>query len=106
MKRLLELWRSGWVILARVVLFFLILGVLSLPFELFSELLRVQRGVFSKIFIAAAFFCVALLALPFAAYLVAAIWRGTAGRELNPLLQRTAQLHLVFGSLLALGLLL
>ena len=46
------------------------------------------------------------LAAPFALYLATAVWRGAEGRALNPLLQRTAQFHLAFGSLLALGLVL
>ncbi len=46
------------------------------------------------------------LSLPLALALGRAVLSGAGGRDLNPILKRTAQLHLVFGSLLALGLLL
>lgn len=46
------------------------------------------------------------LTLPLALTLVWAVLRGAAGAGLNPVLKRTAQIHLAFGSLLALGLLL
>ncbi|MBI4570988.1 MAG: 1,4-dihydroxy-2-naphthoate polyprenyltransferase [Chloroflexi bacterium] len=46
------------------------------------------------------------LTLPLALTLVWAVLRGTAGAALNSVLKRTARLHLAFGSLLALGLLL
>lgn len=46
------------------------------------------------------------VALPFGLVLVIGLWRGVEGRALNPYLQRTAQFHLAFGGLLALGLLL
>lgn len=46
------------------------------------------------------------LTLPVAVALAWAVASGTRGRALNPVLKRTAQLHLAFGALLALGLLL
>jgi 1,4-dihydroxy-2-naphthoate octaprenyltransferase len=46
------------------------------------------------------------LTLPFALTLVWAVLRGAEGTGLNAVLKRTARLHLAFGSLLALGLLL
>ncbi len=46
------------------------------------------------------------LTLPLALGLSRAVMSGAEGRALNPVLKRTAQLHLAFGSLLALGLLL
>ena len=46
------------------------------------------------------------LTLPLALALSRSVLLGATGRELNPVLKRTAQLHLAFGSLLALGLLL
>ena len=46
-----------------------------------------------------------LLSAPLAVALVRRIGGGTAGRELNPVLARTGQLLLLFGVLLALGLL-
>lgn len=48
----------------------------------------------------------AALSLPLALALVRAVLAGTSGRHLNTVLKRTAQLHLAFGALLALGLLL
>ncbi|MEO6197889.1 MAG: 1,4-dihydroxy-2-naphthoate polyprenyltransferase [Dehalococcoidia bacterium] len=48
----------------------------------------------------------AALSLPLAAGLCRSVLSGTCGRDLNPVLKRTARLHLVFGALLALGLLL
>ena len=47
-----------------------------------------------------------LLTLPLALALSRAVLLGAGGYALNPVLKRTAQLHLAFGSLLALGLLL
>ena len=44
-----------------------------------------------------------LLALPLAALLVRAIMGGLAGANLNPMLKRTAQLHLLVGALIGLG---
>lgn len=49
---------------------------------------------------------IAWLSGPLAVYLGARIARGVVGRDLNPLLQQSGRLHLLFGSLLALGLLL
>ncbi|MBX6343216.1 MAG: 1,4-dihydroxy-2-naphthoate polyprenyltransferase, partial [Thermomicrobiaceae bacterium] len=46
------------------------------------------------------------LSLPLAATLVRAVLGGTSGRALNPVLKRTGQLELLFGLLLALGLVL
>ena len=46
------------------------------------------------------------LALPLAVLLARRVLGGMAGRELNPVLERTAQLHLAVGCLLALGLVL
>ena len=46
------------------------------------------------------------LTLPLAFLLSRTVLLGAVGRELNPVLKRTAQLHLAFGALLALGLLL
>ena len=48
----------------------------------------------------------AALSLPLAIGLCRSVLSGAAGRDLNPVLKRTAQLHLAFGGLLALGLLL
>lgn len=48
----------------------------------------------------------AALSLPLAIGLCRSVLSGTAGRDLNPVLKRTAQLHLAFGVLLALGFLL
>lgn len=48
----------------------------------------------------------AALSLPLAIGLCRSVLSGAAGRDLNPVLKRTAQLHLAFGVLLALGLLL
>ena len=48
----------------------------------------------------------AWLTLPVALSLSRSVLSGAVGRELNPVLKRTAQLHLAFGALLALGLLL
>ena len=48
----------------------------------------------------------AWLTLPIALTLSRSVLLGAVGRELNPVLKRTAQLHLAFGALLALGLLL
>lgn len=42
-------------------------------------------------------------ALPAAAFLALLVLRGASGRELNPVLKRTGQLHLAFGALLALA---
>ncbi len=44
------------------------------------------------------------LALPLALALARAVMSGTKGKELNLLLKRTSQLHLLLGGLLALGL--
>ena len=44
-----------------------------------------------------------LLALPLAATLVHAIANGLSGPALNPMLKRTAQLHLLLGALIGLG---
>jgi len=46
------------------------------------------------------------LSLPLALALSRTVLSGAKGRTLNPVLKRTSQLHLVFGGLLALGLLL
>ena len=46
------------------------------------------------------------LTLPVALAMSRSVLLGASGHALNPILKRTAQLHLVFGSLLALGLLL
>ncbi len=46
------------------------------------------------------------LTLPLGLGLCRSVVGGTQGRALNPVLKRTAQLHLAFGTLLALGLLL
>ncbi len=46
------------------------------------------------------------LALPGALWLSRSVWLGVSGRDLNPVLKWTAQLHFAFGALLALGLLL
>lgn len=46
------------------------------------------------------------LTLPLALVLSRTVLLGAVGRELNPVLKRTAQLHLAFGALLSLGLLL
>ena len=46
------------------------------------------------------------LTLPLGLGLCRSVLGGTGGRALNPVLKRTARLHLAFGSLLALGLLL
>jgi 1,4-dihydroxy-2-naphthoate octaprenyltransferase len=48
----------------------------------------------------------AALTLPMALGLCRSVLAGTGGRALNPVLKRTARLHLAFGALLALGLLL
>ena len=48
----------------------------------------------------------AWLSLPMGLRCVRTVVGGAAGRQLNPILKGTAQLHLVFGALLALGLLL
>ena len=48
----------------------------------------------------------AALSLPLAASQCRSVLSGSAGRDLNAILKRTAQLHLAFGALLALGLLL
>ena len=48
----------------------------------------------------------AWLTLPVALALSRSVLLGAVGRELNPVLKLTAQLHLAFGALLALGLLL
>ncbi len=47
----------------------------------------------------------AALSLPLAAGLCRAVLSGTSGRDLNQVLKQTARFHLVFGVLLALGLL-
>ena len=47
-----------------------------------------------------------LISLPLAALLTRIVLRGTAGRELNPVLKKTGQLLLLFGVLLAAGALL
>jgi 1,4-dihydroxy-2-naphthoate octaprenyltransferase len=47
-----------------------------------------------------------LISLPLAALLTRIVWRGTSGRELNPVLKKTGQLLLLFGLLLAAGALL
>ena len=47
-----------------------------------------------------------LISLPLAALLTRIVWRGTSGRDLNPVLKKTGQLLLLFGSLLAAGALL
>ena len=47
-----------------------------------------------------------LVSLPLAVLLMRIVMRGTSGRELNPVLKKTGQLLLMFGSLLALGALL
>lgn len=54
---------------------------------------------------ASAWVLLPLLTLPVAAGLVRAVMRGTAGRELNPVLARSGRLHLLFGVLWAAGLL-
>jgi 1,4-dihydroxy-2-naphthoate octaprenyltransferase len=58
------------------------------------------------LFDAGAWVWLAWLTLPVALALSRAVLFGAVGRELNPVLKRTAQLHLAFGALLALGLLL
>ncbi len=47
---------------------------------------------------------IAVAALPLAVYLVHQVGQGISGRDLNPVLKRTAMLHLLVGLLLALGL--
>ena len=47
-----------------------------------------------------------LISLPLAALLTRIVWRGSSGRDLNPVLKKTGQLLLLFGSLLAAGALL
>ena len=46
------------------------------------------------------------LTMPIALALIRAVLLGARGRALNPVLKQTAQLHLAFGALLALGFLL
>ena len=58
------------------------------------------------LFDAGAWVWLAWLTLPVALALSRSVLFGAVGRELNPVLKRTAQLHLAFGALLALGLLL
>lgn len=55
---------------------------------------------------ASAWVGLAALTLPVALGLCRSVLSGTGGRALNPVLKQTARLHLAFGSLLALGLLL
>jgi 1,4-dihydroxy-2-naphthoate octaprenyltransferase len=55
---------------------------------------------------ASAWVGLAAFTLPLALILCRSALGGTSGRALNPVLKRTAQLHLAFGALLALGLLL
>lgn len=49
---------------------------------------------------------IAALSLPMAIGLSRTVLSGASGRDLNPVLKRTARLHLAFGALLAVGLLL
>jgi len=55
---------------------------------------------------AGAWVFLALLSLPLALLLNRSVLGGASGRALNPILQRTGQLHFLFGALLAAGLLL
>lgn len=48
----------------------------------------------------------AVSTLPMGLFLACSVLSGARGRDLNPVLKRTAQLHLAYGALLALGLLL
>ena len=58
------------------------------------------------LFDAGAWVWLAWLTLPIALALSRSVLSGAVGRGLNPVLKLTAQLHLAFGALLALGLLL
>ena len=55
---------------------------------------------------ASAWVLLSWLSLPLALLLNRSVLQGESGRALNPILQRTGQLHFAFGALLALGLLL
>ncbi len=67
------------------------------PYACLPALLRTAAG---------AWVFLALLSLPLALLLNRSVLGGAAGRALNPILQRTGQLHFLFGALLAAGLLL
>ena len=73
----------------------------------YAALVLIPYGVLAGIAVAASrwWLLLATLSVPIALHLASTVLRGADGRRLNEVLKGTAQLHLLLGALLAVGIL-